>query len=198
MLNHIEATLFFNQAIEKTKKMMLREGFIFPYIFVLKKSKDIELNFKDDIILDQATSSLDETDPDAVHVGYLTLSGSEAGYVTDAQELMKNIVRTVDPDAIGICVPSLYNEGDADVISKLKSLSCDPESIRVIHAAFYVREDPKATMLIVPYVNHGELPADKQIPDERVYNVTFADFSWTRPLKKIGPCVKNPYQRSTV
>jgi hypothetical protein len=202
MISISEGTALMQHTLTASKNMLMENGYLNPslYIFNTKGDTDVEsipLGFDVLPTVAEITHVNKETvfkdaclTKENVFLTIVTFFCQAKKDTDNIQKIMDVIAITHKPDMMGIVISALFRSFTEKEREHLpKSVLEDPGAVRIIHSVFYTKDERKASLQNIPFVNRGKLPETSEIP----YDITFMDSGWRVEDKENVPRFKNPY-----
>jgi hypothetical protein len=202
MITISEGVALMQQTITASKNILLENGYLNPslYIFNTKGDTDVEsISLGFDVLptVAEITHVKKETifkdaniTKEDVFLTIVTFFCQVKKDTENIQKIMEVIASTHKPDMMGIVISALFRsftEKEREHIPK--SVLEDPGAVRIIHSVFYTKDETRAFLQNIPFVNRGTLPETSEVP----YDITFMDSGWIIENKENVPRFKNPY-----
>lgn len=194
-----EATMSFNRIIDRAKWFMKKEGYLYPALYFVNKGRptDIVGVYKHPNIVAEDTN--DDQLPESSDIYYTGMAVKIQSDEDDdmVQVILNDIVRKHNPDAAGITLTCSYNKIKPSDKKSFENLHLLPDTIRVLHACFYLREPKMGVSKMIPFINYGINPlVPKQTPEEAgPFAMPFVDYGWITDLETYKPRIEDPYKR---
>jgi hypothetical protein len=137
-----------------------------------------------------------------IYVTRITLRNLDKKDDDTIEEIAKEISFRHSPDSIGYIAQCLYKPMKASEAKKTTDdmMNLDPDTIRVLHNCFFVREDRVTGYLMVtPYIKtDSSKEADVPVFDlgesvSETYHVMTTEKPWVVSTKKLQTKISNPY-----
>lgn len=199
MITHAEASFNLSLSIERMFQFMRKHGQHYPVLFALNKGDPLDVGS----CLNESVINHDSEDKDPAHPAtrvYRSAIGFRNYEEEDEANMQKaadRVARELNPDAIALVIACIYDEFDED--EKLpEQLQLDPDAFNALHTCYWLREDPKPQVSMVPYVckqADGPLTTPIANPVEGVeHGVVSVAFPWVTDPRKLGTKIKDPYR----
>lgn len=199
MITHMEASFNLSLSIERMFQFMRNHGVHYPVIFALNKGKPLDV----EPCLNESVINHNNEDKDPAHPIYRVYRSAVGfrNYGPEDEENMQkaadSIAKKLDPDAIALIIACIYDEFDEGQ-NQPSELQLDPDAFNVLHTCYWLREDPKPWVSMVPYVckpSDGPLTTPVTNPREDVnHGVVSTAFPWVNDPKKLGTKILDPYR----
>lgn len=193
-ITHAEMSLIMDRIVSNSKSTVWGHGYTTPTVFFMRRGSVLIIGEEEGV----EECYEDESDTDPAFGIYRSMIGFRLSSNEDIDRMdktIRKITARIRPDAVGMVMPCVYNEFPENNMGKKEELDKDPESIRILHTAYWLAEEPGAVMMITPYVSRGELKSYVPVGVDSAsrYEVGFADYLWTRPNWKVQPRFRNPW-----
>jgi len=204
-LSHSEACLITDRLLKGMKRMIVKEGYLFPTAYYINKSHDRDFELKEEKDKDKVYN------PNIFEIENL-YEGQEKPFVAvpsvfrsrdmlDDKFMMKyiaTICKREQPDLFVFIQMGLYKETKfSDYLKELEkeSISLDLDSISIIHVIYYLNGDEDAKLLFIPYINRGEVPsAGKDFDTNKSFDIMFTETGWVDNTKlRYAVKIKYPF-----
>lgn len=199
MITYREAVEAFDAAIVTATSFLKRKNFLFPMLFVLKKGSLLNVRLKNESVINIDYADVQPTDaPDTIYKTIVAFKVENEQDRKAIQEVSTLVALTYKPDAIGIVMTCLYNEGVWT--GTYIPMDRDPECVRGLHACFYIKDQKKPLLRTDLIMDKGKIEsgvwkdADDDSPNFALY---FSRGLWTPPHTTptvLVPVLKNPYE----
>jgi len=202
MLTHAQASHNAALCVEKMLAFMRRHGQHFPALYALNVGSPVDMAVAvNDSVLTQDHEDKSPGDPG--HKIYRSAMGFQLRGEQDEANIQKaadQIALLLDPDAIALVIACMYAEYEQGE-KRPDDLNAEPEAFRIVHASYWLREDPQPMVTAVPYVLNEEGNSEhlewNSMEENRVnYGLATAAYPWSRPPRKMKTMIVDPY-RST-
>jgi hypothetical protein len=202
MITHAEATIKFEQLIRKSQSFIEDTGFLYPYIVLLKKGAPLQIKYTHPTIINIDTED-DIGDSNKVYATLVACKSTSKEDEEGLKDIAAKLTRIASPDAVGVALVVFFKEVERKIYKKaLKNYqaSTDPDAVKGLYACYYLRDEDRAVVKLVPFLDRGAIKSDlpEALNDEdgevtRKRDLHFVEAPWFPRDEKVDGYIPNPY-----